>query len=102
MNESIAEEERKEKRKEIIISSQLGVKYLGDNAINVVLLPIFKEMAQNLEQLASQSKNAISHMQITRCQLALTVGTTPNRINMHTIFIMIFMSVTRTWKGDHG
>ena len=93
---------REKNREKSIISSQLGVKYLGDNAINVVLLPIFKEMAQNLEQLASQSKNAISHMQITRCQLALTVGTTPTRLNMHTMFIMIFMSVTRTWKGDHG
>lgn len=74
--------ERKKEEK-CKLSLQLGVKYLGDNAINVVLLPIFKEMAQNLELLSSQSKNAISHMQITRCQLALTVGAILNLLNLH-------------------
>ena len=51
----------------------IGVKYLGDNAINVLLLPVFKEMASNLEMLAKQHVNALSHTQIIYCQFALTV-----------------------------
>lgn len=46
---------------------------MGDNAIEVLLMPVFREMSLNLEKLAQNEKSALAHVQIHRCLHALTV-----------------------------
>ena len=46
---------------------------MGDNAIEVLLVPVFREMSMNLEKLVKSGKSALAHVQIHRCLHALTV-----------------------------
>lgn len=46
---------------------------MGDNAIEALLLPVFREMSTNLDKLLKSEKSALAHVQIHRCLHALTV-----------------------------
>lgn len=46
---------------------------MGEKSIDMLLLPVFKEMMHNLSRLQAAKKNTVAHTQIRRCLHALTV-----------------------------
>lgn len=48
---------------------------LGETAVDAILLPIFREMSENLSRLLATRQGALAHVQIQRCLHALTVRT---------------------------
>lgn len=46
---------------------------LGETAVDAILVPIFREMSENLSRLLATQRSALAHVQIQRCLHALTV-----------------------------
>ena len=46
---------------------------LGETAVDALLLPVFREMLENLSRLLATQESALAHVQIQRCLHALTV-----------------------------
>lgn len=51
----------------------VGVRALGETAVDALLLPVFCEMSENLSRLLATQKSALAHVQIQQCLHALTV-----------------------------
>ena len=55
------------------VCCEVGVRALGETAVDALLLPVFCEMSENLSRLLATQKSALAHVQIQRCLHALTV-----------------------------
>lgn len=49
------------------------MRVLGETAVDAILVPIFREMSENLSRLLATQRSALAHVQIQRCLHALTV-----------------------------
>lgn len=51
----------------------VGITHLGPNTIELMLLPIYKDIVSNLNNLLASTNSAVTQMQIHRCLFALSV-----------------------------
>ena len=51
----------------------VGITRLGENTIELVLLPVYKEIVMNLDIVLKTTTSAITHMQAHRCLYSITV-----------------------------
>ena len=51
----------------------VGITRLGENTIELVLLPVYKEIVMNLDIVLKTTTSAITHMQAHRCLYSIMV-----------------------------
>lgn len=57
----------------VCVCCHIGISHLGPNTIELVLLPIYKDMVSNLNNLLASTESAVTQMQVHRCLFSLIV-----------------------------